>query len=381
MTVGEKIRELRKAKGLTQKELAARSGIHPVTIRKYETNVIKPLLPQLYKLSEGLEVNLDELVSVTISETVDNFQRRKTVMDERIADICLKSVKEHGGTALQYIPKEVMTEEMCIAAIENTKPDDAKLVLPYISDELLTTSVCNTAVSCLYNALELIPEAKVTKEMCLTAVEKYTLPLKFVPKRFQTEDVWEVAVKNHGSAICHIPEEKRTKRLCMAAFKSCAWSITDIPAKFITVEMCVTALENNLYSREAILAHVLPDVAEQASEIVRKQEEDDKKMTERAYENIRIISQNPSAFKSLTLEARKNPVLCQAAVEMDGMLLRFVPKELRSLDICYIAVDRDVDAMFFVPEEVRETVIQKIKDSSTRLKIIFGESDFKELFL
>ena len=38
MTIGEKIKYCRKQIGITQDKLAELTGIHPVSIRKYETN-------------------------------------------------------------------------------------------------------------------------------------------------------------------------------------------------------------------------------------------------------------------------------------------------------------------------------------------------------
>lgn len=49
MTIGEKIRYCREQIGITQGKLAELTGIHPVSIRKYETNKMQPQPPQLEK--------------------------------------------------------------------------------------------------------------------------------------------------------------------------------------------------------------------------------------------------------------------------------------------------------------------------------------------
>ena len=51
MTIGEKIKYCRKQIGITQDKLAELTGIHPVSIRKYETNKIQPQPPQLEKIA------------------------------------------------------------------------------------------------------------------------------------------------------------------------------------------------------------------------------------------------------------------------------------------------------------------------------------------
>jgi DNA-binding XRE family transcriptional regulator len=53
--VGERLRELRTRKYLTQRELAALAGMSPATIAKLETNVAEPRPGTIRKLAEALE--------------------------------------------------------------------------------------------------------------------------------------------------------------------------------------------------------------------------------------------------------------------------------------------------------------------------------------
>ena len=75
MTIGEKIRYLRTRMGITQGELADLSGIHPVSIRKYETNKMTPQAQQIEKIAEALGVS-----SFAISG-IDNNIRLETKGD------------------------------------------------------------------------------------------------------------------------------------------------------------------------------------------------------------------------------------------------------------------------------------------------------------
>ena len=61
MTIGEKIKYFRKQRGITQGELAELTGIHPVSIRKYETNKMQPLPPQVEKIAAALNVNFSAI--------------------------------------------------------------------------------------------------------------------------------------------------------------------------------------------------------------------------------------------------------------------------------------------------------------------------------
>ena len=62
MQMHEKIRELRKAKGLTQKQVADKVGIHNSYISQIENYQINPSLLIAICLADVFNVSLDELV-------------------------------------------------------------------------------------------------------------------------------------------------------------------------------------------------------------------------------------------------------------------------------------------------------------------------------
>ena len=76
LTIGDRIRHFRKVRAITQARLAESSGIHPVTIRKYETNKMTPQPPQILKIAVALDVNYG-----AISGTSDFQPRLRTVGD------------------------------------------------------------------------------------------------------------------------------------------------------------------------------------------------------------------------------------------------------------------------------------------------------------
>ena len=61
MTIGERIRSIRKQKGLTQKKLGEMCGINEANIRKYELGRQNPKISTLKKISDALNVNMTEL--------------------------------------------------------------------------------------------------------------------------------------------------------------------------------------------------------------------------------------------------------------------------------------------------------------------------------
>jgi transcriptional regulator with XRE-family HTH domain len=54
---GERLRQLRTDAGLTQQQLAERSGCHPMTIAKLERGVQEPAWPLVQVLAKALGVN------------------------------------------------------------------------------------------------------------------------------------------------------------------------------------------------------------------------------------------------------------------------------------------------------------------------------------
>lgn len=60
--VGANVRRLRKAKGLSQEELADRAGVHRTFISQIERATKHPTIQSLDKVAKGLEVALTELV-------------------------------------------------------------------------------------------------------------------------------------------------------------------------------------------------------------------------------------------------------------------------------------------------------------------------------
>lgn len=62
MTVGERIKEIRLEKGLTQREVSARCHIAEPTIRKYESGRLNPKFETMEKIAAALEVPVTQLM-------------------------------------------------------------------------------------------------------------------------------------------------------------------------------------------------------------------------------------------------------------------------------------------------------------------------------
>lgn len=62
MAMGERIREVRIAKGMTQKQVATACGMADSAIRKYESGQITPKYATLQRIAAALSVPVDSLI-------------------------------------------------------------------------------------------------------------------------------------------------------------------------------------------------------------------------------------------------------------------------------------------------------------------------------
>ena len=67
MTLGKKIKHYRIAKNITQKELSELTGIHIVTIKKYETNCFMPSMNNIDIIAYALDTNMNNLLYPNIN--------------------------------------------------------------------------------------------------------------------------------------------------------------------------------------------------------------------------------------------------------------------------------------------------------------------------
>lgn len=97
--LGDAIRLYRRQKGYTQAELARKSGVNEVQIRRYELNNATPRRNQLQKIAEALDINIYELYTTAINnengDTVSTMNCLGVQLDEGL-DGLLKFLSMHG---------------------------------------------------------------------------------------------------------------------------------------------------------------------------------------------------------------------------------------------------------------------------------------------
>ena len=96
MSLGSKIRQLRKRDGMTQSALAVRLGVSPSAVGMYEQNIREPDSRMLRRLCEIFGVSGDYFLGseessspeggVEVSEVFDEFTRRLTMQEGLMFD-------------------------------------------------------------------------------------------------------------------------------------------------------------------------------------------------------------------------------------------------------------------------------------------------------
>lgn len=62
INIGDQIRDLRKARGLNQDQLAEMASLNRVTVAKYESGKVEPGAHALSRIADALEVSVDQLL-------------------------------------------------------------------------------------------------------------------------------------------------------------------------------------------------------------------------------------------------------------------------------------------------------------------------------
>lgn len=73
MNLGEQIKKYRKAKGMTQKELAEKIGKGYSTVQKYELNLTQPPVEVIKEIAIVLEVPMIDLLYSTEHDSEEDF--------------------------------------------------------------------------------------------------------------------------------------------------------------------------------------------------------------------------------------------------------------------------------------------------------------------
>ena len=118
MTIGERIKQARKAKGLKRRELAEKIGTTPQTICRYEADGRRPKVDAMLKIAEAVNIPVSDLLGEPKPTTpYDHTEARLNQLMEECGELISNAARYrrhlHGDRTLN----EKYTERKLIADI------------------------------------------------------------------------------------------------------------------------------------------------------------------------------------------------------------------------------------------------------------------------
>lgn len=116
MTIGERIRSVRKSQNLTQKQLGELAGIAEPTIRRYELGKLNPKYETIEKIAAALKVSTGSLLGggSQIKYKIKQWKSRKDANLEIAIDSELlqtvQAIADHDGISLEDEVEKLLLE-------------------------------------------------------------------------------------------------------------------------------------------------------------------------------------------------------------------------------------------------------------------------------
>lgn len=104
MDVGERLRRVREARGVSQRELARRAGISNATISQIESNTINPSVGALKRILDAIPMALSDFFAEQVPERDQVFFRAGDMVEIGRGGVSYRQVgRDLSGRALQLI--------------------------------------------------------------------------------------------------------------------------------------------------------------------------------------------------------------------------------------------------------------------------------------
>lgn len=120
LTIGDRIRDIRKAKKISQESLAELAHISRISIARYETNVIEPSSTALAKIADALAVSVDVLLGRTADGSPDAEDLAVQIIRDRVrSDPAYRLLFDAASRAT---PDNVRAAAAMLKALEENQP-------------------------------------------------------------------------------------------------------------------------------------------------------------------------------------------------------------------------------------------------------------------
>ena len=193
MTLGEKIRYFRTKKGITQGQLAEASDIHPVSIRKYETNKMQPQPPQVEKIAAALNISYSALNGISNNglrlETLGDFMGFLMVMYDT-GIIQIKGIRNKDGSlekdTIQLKFSSILANFLELEAsdkihsLENisVKIKDSDIFMDFLNWEKVSYNYTMSTLSAQESDLPMLEELLMYKNSIELELQSSLIPLE-----------------------------------------------------------------------------------------------------------------------------------------------------------------------------------------------------------
>jgi len=242
-------------------------------------------------------------------------------LDEKSRLVC-DTALDNNGLALQYVPKNLIDQEMCIKALSQNA-----LALQYVPKELINETIITFALF------------------------KNGLSLQFVPDMMKSGVYSELAMKNNVYALQFVKEQQQTEEMILNAVEKDGLLLKYAFMK--SKEACMKAINNN---KEA--GNYIPEYLENDNDLIKYLMMED------------LLKQNGMLLKDFD-----NPSIemCKIAVEQNCYALMYVSKETQTLELCILAVSKFCSVLQFVKDDFKEAYQNYIKQNTCNLHEIRKE--------
>lgn len=192
MQIGSKIRELRKHKNLTQKDLGNKVGLSEQAISQYERDERQPNLEILNKIAKALETTIAELMSNNKLHTYKDERNysttymNKNTLEDAISE--LKQVRIKNGISLKKISSLLNIDCNLLKNIEDEHIPNAEITINYTSllndlielKKSLISSLIDYGIFNDYSEIDLSDLLKLDNEHYSTFISRIQRYIKFV---------------------------------------------------------------------------------------------------------------------------------------------------------------------------------------------------------
>ncbi len=212
MNIGNKIKELRKKKGLTQEQLASSINISFQAISKWENNIALPDITMMPVLATFFGVSMDELFDFSLKEMEEDIER---IVDEayKYRETDYKKGRQILEEGLKKYPNnEILLNSLLYVMNCRENPDETIKIASYLIEQTKETDIKYDALRFLSYALkekgdiegarkslEQIPEIYFTKlselAFLLTGKEKFEVAdkQKWISSENLIQMMWKIA--------------------------------------------------------------------------------------------------------------------------------------------------------------------------------------------